>query len=74
VQATPASKTSLVLVRSSRNGKAAGPDTAKIQGYLDAIEGLIREAKNTSDPRVLMTALRVLGSQADNVSRLGVCA
>ena len=62
----------LTLIRPSGNGKAKSPDAAKVRQYLIALEGVIREAKNTRDPRVLMTGLRVLASQAKNVSALGV--
>jgi hypothetical protein len=47
-------------------------DVAAAQTYLRGLESLAKEASETSDPRVLVTALKVISVQRKTVSQLGV--
>jgi hypothetical protein len=47
-------------------------DFEKARRYLHDVEKLAGEARRTRDPRVLITALRMMAMQARTVSELGV--
>ncbi len=49
-------------------------DLDEAKDYLRSIENLAREARETSDPAVVLTALNVLALQSGTIQKLGAMA
>lgn len=47
-------------------------DLDRARKYLTGVQNLAREARNSSDPRVIRGALALLGCQLPNITELGV--
>jgi hypothetical protein len=58
------------LPNSARGGNRPGARLADLRAYLRSIESLAREARRSTDCRVLVSALRVLALQSITIARI----
>lgn len=74
MQTTPHNETKLIILQDA--GKTLGNHRAgsiqEARNYLANIESVAREARQSTDPRVLATALGVIGLQAAQIPALSV--